>query len=236
MQSSDARWRSKQGSKKPIKNCKQAQRAFEDRKDTQYAGVTCAYRAQRHLITDDPREALAAAQQALTFWKRDAEEDYPVERDRLGVEWLLGWAHTALAARAKRNRGSHLAQAETHLSESLTRCRRIQLVELEADILLALARWHRLKSDASEAAKLAREALAIADRCEYRLKQADIRNFLAQLALDRKDRTAALEHAEIARERALCDEPEHNPVHCYKPALDEANRLLKLCKGKAQRA
>ena len=62
----------------------------------------------------------------------------------------------------------------------------------------------------------------IADRCEYRLKQADIHNFLARLALDAGDRAAARRHAEIAKERAWCD----GPPHCYKPALDEAERLL----------
>ena len=215
---------------------REALEGFEDQGDPQGAGIIWTYRAQRLLLAGDPRKALEAAQQALAFWEKTARERYPHERDRVRAEWLLGWAHTALAAQAKRNRASHLAQAETHLSEAITRCRRIQLVESEADILLALARWHRLKGDAAQAAKLAQEALDIADRCEYRLRQADIHNFLAQLALDRKDRTAAREHAEIARERALCDEPEHNPKHCYKPALDEADRLLKLCKGKAQRA
>ena len=208
----------------------------QERAEWQAVGLTWAHRAQRHLLAGQPREALEAARQALTSWKKTAHERYPHESDRVRIEWLLGWAHTALAARAKRNRTSHLTQAETHLSEALTRCRRIQLVEFEADILLALARWHRLKGDSDEAAKLAQEALAIADRCEYRLRQADLRNFLAQLALDRNDPTAARQHAEIARERALCGEPEHNPKHCYKPALDEANRLLKLCRGKAQRA
>ena len=217
---------------------KQALEAFEDLGDW-HRGVTWAYPAQRCLLADEPREALEAAQESLAFWEQSALKTYPNARDRVRVEWLLGWAHTALAARAKRNRSSHLAhlaQAESHLSEALTRCHRIQLVEFEADILLALARWHRLKDDAAQAAKLAQEALDIADRCEYRLQQADIHNFLAQLALDRKDPTAAREHAQIPRERALCGEPEHNPVHCYKPALDEADRLLKLCKGKAQRA
>ena len=208
---------------------KQALQGFEDQGGSQGAGIVWAYRAQRHLLADEPRQALEAAEQALAFWEQTARGKYPHERDRVRVEWLLGWAYTALAARAKRNRASHLTQAEAHLSEALTSCRRIQLVEFEADILLALARWHRLKGDAAQATKLAQEALAIADRCEYRLQQADIRNFLAQLALDRKDRKTARNHAEIARERALCDEPEHNPVHCYKPALDEADRLLKLC-------
>ena len=67
------------------------------------------------------------------------------------------------------------------------------------------------------------EALAIADRCEYRLAQADIHNFLARLALDAGNRVAAREQAEIAKERAWCD----GPPHCYKPALEEAEGLLR---------
>ena len=62
----------------------------------------------------------------------------------------------------------------------------------------------------------------MADRCEYRLQQADIHNFLARLALDAGDRPAAGEHAIIGYERAWCD----GPPHCYKPALEEATRLL----------
>jgi hypothetical protein len=67
------------------------------------------------------------------------------------------------------------------------------------------------------------EALAIADRCEYRLAQAEIHNFLARLALEERDRKGASEHAATAYERAWCD----GPPHCYQPALDEAERLLK---------
>ncbi len=69
----------------------------------------------------------------------------------------------------------------------------------------------------------AEEALAIADRCEYRLKQAEIHNFLARLALDAGEREAAREQAEIAKERAWCD----GPPYCYKPALDEAEGMLR---------
>ncbi len=74
-----------------------------------------------------------------------------------------------------------------------------------------------------EAQAHAEEALVIADRCEYRLKQAEIHNFLARVVLDAGDRATAREHAEIAKERAWCD----GPPHCYKPALDEAEAMLK---------
>jgi hypothetical protein len=56
----------------------------------------------------------------------------------------------------------------------------------------------------------------------YTLKQADIHNFMAHLALDSGDRSAARHHAESAKEHTWCD----GPPHCYKPALDEAERLL----------
>lgn len=79
-----------------------------------------------------------------------------------------------------------------------------------------------MKANVEEATNHAEEALTIADRCEYRLKQADCHNFLAQLALDARDREEAKVQAEIAYERAWCD----GPPHCYKPALDEAERML----------
>jgi hypothetical protein len=89
-----------------------------------------------------------------------------------------------------------------------------------------------------EARQQAAEALAIADRSEYRLKQAEIHNFLAgwHLALSEAegvtlsqvegpaggDVAQARHRAELAKERAWCD----GPPHCYQPALDEAEQLL----------
>jgi hypothetical protein len=58
---------------------------------------------------------------------------------------------------------------------------------------------------------------------QYRLKQADIHNFLAGLALAENDRKTAQHHAAIAYERAWCD----GPPHCYKPALEQAEPMLK---------
>ncbi|HEY2665192.1 MAG TPA: hypothetical protein VGI47_12685, partial [Candidatus Binataceae bacterium] len=117
---------------------------------------------------------------------------------------------------------SEPSTAEQHLTEALTRCRRINMVDTEPDILLAWARWHRKQGNSDQALADAQEALAIADRCEFGLVQADAHNLLAQLALDSNDRATARHHAEIGRERAWCD----GPPHCYKPALDEADALL----------
>ena len=116
-----------------------------------------------------------------------------------------------------------MAEAESHLAEALTQLRRINLVELEPDILLAWARWHRAKGNVQQARENAQEALAIADRSEYRLKQADIHNFLVRLSLDEGALEAARTHAEAAYERAWCD----GPPHAYQTALNGAEQLLK---------
>ncbi len=144
-----------------------------------------------------------------------------VERDIIRAEWLLG------AVRIAKGSPDDLVAAETHLNEALTRCRRINLVELEPDILLEWARWHRLRQEPEAARQQAQAALNIADRSEYRLKQADIHNFLAQLALDSGDIKNARHHATIGRERAECD----GDPYWYKPAVEEAERLLRECKN-----
>jgi hypothetical protein len=142
------------------------------------------------------------------------------ERDIIRAEWLLGAGLVSQIASNDHNK--LLAEADTHLTEALTRCRRIHLIELEPDILLTWVKWHHLQGNAAQSRDAADEALAIAERCEYRLAQADIHNFLARLALAAGDRAPARRHAGIAKERAWCD----GPPHCYKPALDEAERML----------
>jgi len=190
---------------------------------TQSECVTWAYRAQRALLMGEAEAALAAARQARELAEIFRPGYGKTERDIIRAEWLLGAGHVALAVGEVQAKHEALANAEGHLTEALTGCRRINMVDHEPDILLAWARWHRARGNPLQAQEHADEALAIADRCEYRLKQADAHNLLARLALDAGDSGLARRHAEIARERALCD----GPPHSYKPALDEAERLLK---------
>ncbi|MCH7922292.1 MAG: tetratricopeptide repeat protein [Nitrospinae bacterium] len=189
-----------------------------DAYETNYVSVFWAYRALRALLMGDAKDALEAARRA-----RELADVQLFERDIIRAEWLLGAARVTLASEERSRQNEHLAEAETHLTEALTRCRRINLVDQEPDILLAWARWHHASDNAQQAQYYTEEALAIADRSEYRLNQADIHNFLARLALDAGDQEAARQHAEVARERAWCD----GPPHSYKPALDEAERMLK---------
>jgi tetratricopeptide (TPR) repeat protein len=124
---------------------------FEQKRSVQDQGITWAYRAllallqsRASLASSPPPSspppsspppssppassppALAHAQQALAFADEDARTDYPVERDYVRAHWLLGAAHLA---------GGDLPAAERHLGEALTRCRGINNVELEPDIL-----------------------------------------------------------------------------------------------------
>ena len=184
---------------------------------TQAVGVIWAFRAQAAILGGSAEPALDSAHRA-----HEIATGGTVERDLIRANWLLGAALVAPLSRASTQRRKALAEAEPHLSEALRRCRDINMVDHEPDILLSWARWHRAQGHAQEALEHAQEALAIAERCEYRLDQADIHNFLAALALGDGDPKSAEKHATTAYERAWCD----GPPHCYKPALDEAERLL----------
>jgi tetratricopeptide (TPR) repeat protein len=187
------------------------------RTNPQGVGVNWAYRALRALLMGDAGATLAAVRQAYQIATSRQNE-----RDRIQAEWLLGAALVKSADLTGLRDLSGLHEAEAHLTEALACCRRTNLVELEPDILLAWARWHHAAGHTEQAHQSAQEALAIADRCEYRLKQAEVHSFLARLALEGGDREAAKTHAATAYERAWCD----GPPHCYKPALEEAERLL----------
>ena len=163
-----------------------------------------AYRSLRSLLMANAEDAFKYAEEAREL--ADVEHN---EMDIIKAEWLLGAAYLMKG---------NFVEAEEHLTEALTRDRKINLVELEPDILLEFAKLRFKQNHKKEALKHAEEALQIADRCEYRLKQVDIHNFLAEFYLDAGDLEKAREHGEIAKERAECG---------YKPALEKAENLLR---------
>ena len=205
--------------------------ASERKKSTDYCAqadnvqgicVDEADRALSKLQMRDPRVALDAALRSRELADETAMQRHPYEHDFVRAEWLIGASLVAFAEDEADRRDKHLTEADIHLTEALARCHQTDRVDHEPDILLEWAKWHRLKGDADEARKHADEALSIADRCEYRLKQADIHAFFARLALDAGDRDTARQHAETAKERAWCD----GPPHYYKPRYEEAEELL----------
>jgi len=168
-----------------------------------WQGRNLAYYSSRALLMSNAEESLKSARKA-----RKLADVGKFEIDIIRAEYLLGAAHLIKG---------NLVEAEKHLTEALTRDRKINLVELEPDILLEFAKLRFKENYKEEALKFAVEALQIADRCEYRLKQADIHNFLAEFYLDAGDLEKAREHGEIAKERAECG---------YKPALEKAEKML----------
>jgi tetratricopeptide (TPR) repeat protein len=200
----------------------------EKQGNVQGRGLVWAYRAQLALLrvrlaalgplSLDPalegKAALAPARRALELADEDARTVSPVERDYVRAHWLLGAAHRVAGERDP---------AERHLLEALERCRRINNVELEADILIDLARLRAASAEAAEAKTLAAEALVIADRCGFILQVADAHLELARLALTAADPKTAKHHATEARRLATCDGP---PDYTYKAAYEEAGALL----------
>nr|QNO51124.1 hypothetical protein OLNPMGDC_00015 [Methanosarcinales archaeon ANME-1 ERB6] len=169
----------------------------------QSQGIGFAYRSLRSFIMSNAEDTLKYAEES-----RELADVEKVERDIIRAEWLLGAAYILKG---------NLVEAEKHLTEALTRDRKINLVELEPDILLEFAKLMFKRNHKEEALKFADEALQIADRCEYRLKQADIHNFLAEFYMGAGDLEKVREHGEIAKERAECG---------YKPALEKAKKIL----------
>jgi len=197
--------------------------------------VGWAHRALRELlmlrVTPTPAhphdEKPVAAERALNAARRAlelAEGGDPniggaiLPRDMVRAHWLLGAAH-----RANKN----YDDAERHLLEALTRCRGINMVDHEGDILIDLARLRLELNEIEEAKQLAEEALTITERSGYVLQGADAHLVLAQLALRRNDKSEALHHAQRARTLATCDgEP-----YVYRVTYDEAGELIKEIEG-----
>jgi tetratricopeptide (TPR) repeat protein len=213
---------------------------FEKRRHVQGQAVTWAYRAlcaqllARHAALTgepipDPQSPISLAQRALELADEDTRTRYPHPRDYVRTHWLLGAAHRAAGPSTPfdvaqgEGSGREWDAAERHLSGALTRCRGINLVEFEADILLDLARLRKAEGQRDEARRLTEEALLITERSGYVLQGAYTRLFLAELDLEAGEREKARDHARAARALATCDGPPH---YTYKVAYEEAGVLL----------
>ncbi len=153
-----------------------------------------------HVATDHASTALAAARRALELADEDARISYPVERDYVRAHWLLGAAHRVNGVPAS-DREQHFAAAEQHLTEALTRCRSINLVDHEADILLELARLRATTGNRTAALGLAQEALTITERCGYVLPGADVHLVLAGMYAGLDHEMGTLDHEGRESER-----------------------------------
>jgi tetratricopeptide (TPR) repeat protein len=181
------------------------------------AGAAWAYQALCLLLAGETDAAFTAAERA-----RSLADEQRYERDIIRAEWLLGLVLIRSASQETEQGRDMLQEAEMQLSDALDRCRRIDMVDYEADLLLACAHLHHAKGERQLAKEHATEALVIANRSDFRMLRSDISDVLARLAWEDGNPTAAHDFARAALQDALCD----GPPYCYKPALAEAKHLL----------
>jgi tetratricopeptide (TPR) repeat protein/DNA-binding XRE family transcriptional regulator len=184
-------------------------------------GAVWAYQSLCSLLAGKNPDAFVAAKLA-----RELAEVRHYERDIIRAEWLLGRTCTRLASIHDERAADHLQQAEWHLREALKRCRQIDMVDYEADLLLSWAHLHHARGEKQQARACATEALAIVNRSDFRVLRADVHNALALLELGDGNNRGAILHAEAALLDAACD----GQAYCYKVAQDEARRILNLAK------
>ncbi|KAA0253750.1 MAG: tetratricopeptide repeat protein, partial [Chloroflexi bacterium] len=168
-----------------------SQKLFEKVRNIQGQSVLWSYRALRFLLMAreevilDTRKsnneyrisAIESAQRSLELaveWQKVTGRANPNPRDYTRGLWLLGSAYRA---------NNELTLAEENLSKALNLCRQINLVEIESDILLDVARLRYAQGDFKDALEKASEALVITERSGYVLQGADVNLFLAELAL-----------------------------------------------------
>ncbi len=176
-------------------------------------------------------EALEQARQALAISGKRAVIDHPVLTNFVRAYWLLGealiqcWLSRGVGQLKSfeiqfydepfqrqvellvLGKGNELPVAERCINESLRRCRKVNMVELEPDILLALTRLEWVKEKPPDE-KILKEAMNISLRSGYRLKLADIHLFCGQVLLEKKEFDTLLglnakEHLRKAKEYAL---------------------------------
>ncbi len=176
-----------------------------------------AYRTLCQLLEGEIASALKSAQHT-----RELAELWHYERDIIRAEWVLGLAWIYSVPQEPRRSGEMLQKAELYLSKALRHCRQINMVDYEADLLLAYARLHHRKGERPQAKSYGMEALAIADRSGFRVLRADIYNLLARLELENGSKEDATDYAQSAYHDASCD----SSPYCYKSAVEEAEWLL----------
>jgi hypothetical protein len=178
--------------------------------------VLSIYEGQCYLRQNQPLKALECAEQAQRL-----SDMASLVRERVAADWLASISLIEIFVQTAKKKKMGL-QIENYLADAIKKCHEINLIELESEILLTRARWRYVQGLVQESQKNAEEALDIAVRYNYRLKQSDIHNFLALVALKTKSRPEAFSHAKIAKDLAYCDGGEYT----YKVAYDEAEKLL----------
>lgn len=230
-------------------------------KDAEMMLMVLVYSSWLHIINGNIHRASEDLRKAYEFINKQDESIHAGTRN--GIQWAWTNGMVMLGDPFSTNdisTNGRLAKVETQLKKALSWTRASNILQFESIILLAFAKLRREQADErhktnngnessqvmghvdsvgslmDESLAYANEALSIADRCEYRLQQAEIHNFLAEwhwqhaqlvkgdafLPLREDLKQKAREHAEKAKERAWCD----GPPYYYKVAWEEAEKTL----------
>ncbi len=168
--------------------------------------------------------SLRTARKAFQTAKSEFAEHEPKS---IEVKFSLSFALLGTYLNQSPKKKEIIEEAERYLQEVTVSARNINMLEKEPDILIAWSILYIAKGDIHQAKFNAEEALFIAERCELRLKQAEIHNFLAQLAINSNEFSEAKKQALIAYECARCNGQTYN----YKVALEEAESILEKVRG-----
>lgn len=195
---------------------------FKKLNNTQGLCIALSDRARLCILMGRYEEAFKASMESLKNGEKETKSIKPVEENFIRANWLIGQTLIYRAYEATLNRDILLENAESYLREALSHCRKINSTLFEPDILLSFAMWYDLMGAKDKAKETAEEALYISKRHEYRLKMAEIYNFLAKIALETHEMNKSFNYSQEAINCAICD----GIPYCYKPALDIAKNIL----------
>jgi tetratricopeptide (TPR) repeat protein len=216
--------------------------AYRSLSDLLQVRLAAVLSGEKNHAAGHTREAVAQARKALEFAEKTAKKQFPYPRDFVWAYWLLGESLVQCrlgpgpgqvkpfeipfydehfqhrVGSVKTDKSSQWAAAERCLTEALRRCRKVNLVESEPDILLARAQleWAKISSlpgnrrcDSLPAVETTlKDALEIAQRAGYRLKLADLHLFCGQVLRQLKEETTLLglnahDHLQKTKDYAL---------------------------------
>ena len=162
--------------------------------------------------------ALESARRAVTAAEARGDRMAGIRGRSLLATCLLDTAEST-----PNHKGALLAEASRLLSETLPKCRELNFIDMEADLLISTARLHLANRDVTEASRFAEQAMDIASQSEYLLKSAEICLLRAAVAKSLGAPAQVREWTQRARDLAL----QPGPRHQYQWVLAEAEQAEK---------
>ncbi|MDW3192903.1 MAG: DUF4062 domain-containing protein [Cytophagales bacterium] len=172
----------------------------------------CVSKAHLSLISILDGDSRFAQEKADEAWEIASVRKN--ERDIVSTAYYQGLASL---------RNNDFDTANKRLLFALKRVRAIQLVDLELQILIALAEFDLIQNDREKARDHLDEVWDYAEQGPFPLLYADALNVLAQIEIAEGNQEKAIDAATLAYQKAWCD----GPPYTYHYGLENAKKLLK---------